>query len=41
MLTLGAEWDFERWAIRGQYEFYDTEATIDIDTISVGASFKF
>ena len=39
--TLGAEWDLERWAIRGQYRFFDSEGTVNIDTISVGANFKF
>ena len=41
LLRLGAEWGFERWAIRGQYELHDTEGTVSIDAISLGASFKF
>jgi len=38
--TLGAEWNFARWAIRGQYELYDTEGDSQ-DVIYVGASFRF
>ena len=38
--TIGAEWNFARWAIRGQYELYDTEGDSQ-DVIYVGASFRF
>ncbi|MGI9257312.1 MAG: hypothetical protein ACR2QQ_00615 [Gammaproteobacteria bacterium] len=38
--TIGAEWNFARWAIRGQYELYDTEGDSQ-DVIYVGASVRF
>jgi len=40
LFTLGAQWSFERWAIRGQYELYDTEGTAQ-DAIYLGVSLNF
>jgi hypothetical protein len=38
--TVGAEWDFEWWAVRGQYEHYDTQGKAQ-SALYMGVSLRF
>ena len=38
---VGGEWELDEWAIRGEYEYFDTDSGVDISILSFGAHLKF
>jgi hypothetical protein len=40
-LIVGGEWDVGGMAIRAEFEYFDTESTVDAYTIGVGLQFSF
>lgn len=40
-VILGGEWKMDTWNLRAEYEFFDTESTVDAYTLSLGLHFRF
>jgi len=40
-LILGGQWSFDTWSLRAEYEYFDTESTVDAYTLGVGVHFRF
>jgi hypothetical protein len=40
-LIAGGEWDLGGWAIRAEFEYFDTESTVDAYNLGIGVQFGF
>jgi hypothetical protein len=40
-VIVGGEWEFRDWAIRAEYEYFNTNSGVDLSTLSFGGHFKF
>jgi len=40
-LILGGQWDLAKVGLRAEFEYYDTDASVDVYSIGVGVHFRF
>lgn len=40
-VILGGEWELRDWALRAEYEYFDTDSGVDLSALSIGAHFRF